>query len=54
MIFANDYKFSSNIDEVIRSVLNFFFFFYDKISQAQKSIKKYKAQSLGHFVFFSG
>ena len=29
---------SSNINEVIRPVLNFFFFFYDKISQAQKSI----------------
>ena len=29
---------SSNINEVIRSVLNFFFF-YNKISQAQKSIK---------------
>ena len=29
--------FSSNIHEVIRSVLNIF---YDKISQAQKSIKK--------------
>ena len=30
---------SSNINEVIRSVLNYFFFFYKKISQAQKSIK---------------
>ena len=30
---------SSNINEVIRSVLNYFFFFYEKISQAQKSIK---------------
>ena len=31
----------SNIDEVIRSVLNiFFFFFYNKISQVQKGIKK--------------
>ena len=29
---------SSNINEVIRSVLNIFFF-YDKISQVQKSIK---------------
>ena len=29
---------SSNINKVIRSVLNFFFF-YDKISQVQKSIK---------------
>ena len=33
------YKFSSNINEVIRAVLNFFFFFHDKISQAQKSTK---------------
>ena len=30
---------SCNIDEAIRSVLNAFFFFCDKISQAQKSIK---------------
>ena len=30
---------SSNINEVIRSVLNYFCFFYKKISQAQKSIK---------------
>ena len=29
---------SSSINEVIRSVLNFLFLFYDKISQAQKSI----------------
>ena len=29
---------SSNINEVIRSILNFFF--YDKISQVQKSTKK--------------
>ena len=29
----------SNINEVIRSVLNFFFFFYKKISQVQKSTK---------------
>ena len=32
--------FSSNIDEVIRSVLKILLFFYDKISQVQKSIKK--------------
>ena len=31
-------NFSSNINEVIRPVLNFLFFFYDKISQVQKSI----------------
>ena len=28
VIVTNDYKFSSNINEVIRSVLNFFFFFF--------------------------
>ena len=33
---------SSNINEVIRPVLNFLFFFYDKISQALKSTKKYQ------------
>ena len=31
---------SSNINEVIRSVLNFLFSFYDKISQVQKSTKR--------------
>ena len=30
---------SSNINDVIGPVLNFLFFFYDKISQAQKMIK---------------
>ena len=40
MIVTNDYKFSSNINEVIRSVLNFlFYFFCKKISQVQKSAK---------------
>ena len=41
VIVTNDYKFSSNINEVIRSVLNFFFFFffYKKILQVQKSAK---------------
>ena len=41
MIIENDcdkINLSSNINEVIRSVLNFFFFFYDKILQVQKSI----------------
>ena len=33
---------SSNINEVIRPVLNFLFFFYDKISQVQKSTKKHQ------------
>ena len=32
-------KESSNINEVIRSVLIIFFFFYNKISQVQKNIK---------------
>ena len=39
MIVTNDYNFSSNIIEVIRTVLNFFFVLYDKISQAQKGTK---------------
>ena len=40
MIVTNDYKFSSNINEVIRPVLKFLsFFFYKKISQVQKSTK---------------
>ena len=29
----------SNINEIIRSVLNFLFFYYDKFSQVQKSTK---------------
>ena len=28
---------SSNVNEVIKTVSNFFFFFYEKISQIQKS-----------------
>ena len=36
VIVTNDYKFSSNINEVIRSVLNFF---YKKILQVQKKYK---------------
>ena len=35
-------NFSSNIVEVIRTVLNFLFFFNDKISQPQKSTKKHR------------
>ena len=35
-------KLSSNINEVIRSVLNLFFF-HDKILHAQKAQKEYKA-----------
>ena len=34
--------FSSNINEVIRPVLNFLFFFYKKISPVQKSTKHKK------------
>ena len=30
---------SSNINKIIRSVLNFFFFFFRRISQVQKSTK---------------
>ena len=36
MIVTNDYKFSSNIDEVISTV----YFFYEKVSEVQKRIKK--------------
>ena len=39
VIVTNNYKFSSNINEVIRPVLNFLFF-YKKISQVQKSRKQ--------------
>ena len=41
VIVTNDYKFNSNINEVIRSVLNFLllFFFYKKILQVQKKHK---------------
>ena len=35
-------NFSSNINEAIRLVLNFSFFFYDRISQAQKELKSTK------------
>ena len=38
---CDDWNLSSNINEVIRVVLNFLFtfFFYEKISQAQESTK---------------
>ena len=39
-IYISRYHFSSSINKVIRSVLNFFF--YDKISQVQKSTKSTK------------
>ena len=45
---------SSNINEVIRPVLNFLlFFFYDKILHAQKARKEYKApkDSFKLFIF---
>ena len=35
---------SSNINEVIRAVLNFFFFFYEKILHAPKALKAQEAQ----------
>ena len=46
---------SSDINEVIRSVLNFFF--YDKILHAQKAQKEYKAPKVPNnsfklFIFF--
>ena len=34
---------SSNVNEVIRLVLNFLIFFYKKISQVQKSTKSFTA-----------
>ena len=42
VIVINDCKFSSNTNEVIRSILNFLFiyFFYKKILQVQKSTKR--------------
>ena len=39
----NTFKVSSNINEVIRAVLNFLFFFYEKISHAPKALKALKA-----------
>ena len=41
MIVTNDYRFSSNINAVIRAVV-FFFFFHDKISQAQNRLQRTK------------
>ena len=32
-----------NINEIIKAVLNFLFFFYEKISHAQKALKALKA-----------
>ena len=40
MIVTNDYRFSSNINAVIRAVV--FFFFHDKISQAQNRLQRTK------------
>ena len=37
-------NFSSNINEVIRAVLNSIFFFYEKISHAPKALKAPKLQ----------
>ena len=39
MIVTNDYKFSSNVNEVIGAVLNFFFFFLQKDLILTKSTK---------------
>ena len=39
--YCNKTNFSSSIYKVIRPVLNLLFFFYDKISQVQKSTKKH-------------
>ena len=40
---CDNWKFSSNINEVIKAVLNFLIFFYEKISHAQKALKALKA-----------
>ena len=37
---------SSNINEVIRAVSNFLYFFHNKISQVQKSAKRYRDNSV--------
>ena len=39
--YCNKTNFSSSIYKVIRPVLKFLFFFYDEISQVQKSTKKH-------------
>ena len=42
---TNDYKFSSKINEVIKTVLNFFFFFtkrFCKYKNAQKRLQRTK------------
>ena len=39
---CNKINFSSNINEVIRAVLNFLFFFYKKVLLAQKAPKAQK------------
>ena len=50
MIVTNDYKFSSNIDKVIRSVLNFWFFFtirFHKCKKAHKRLQQTKIKKMG-------
>ena len=39
MIVTNDYKFSSNVTEVIRSFLNFLLFFYKRTLHTPKARK---------------
>ena len=51
-------KFSSNINEVIRSALNFLLFFYDKSLHSQKAQKGYKAPKVAKdsfklFIFYN-
>ena len=53
VIVTNDYKFSSNINEVIRSVLNFFFFFFFtkrfyKYKKAQNRLRQTKTKKNAH------
>ena len=39
---CNNWKFSSNINEISRTALNFLLFFYEKILHVQKSTEKLK------------
>ena len=41
----NEFNKSSNINEVIKAVLNFFFFFNEKIQHAQKALKNTNTKS---------
>ena len=44
---------SSNVKEVIRAILNFFFFFYEKILHAQLAQKAYKQTKIKKAAFYA-